>query len=405
MSTRSKRILIVSQTFPPYTGVGGRRWAKFAKYLKRAGCKVHVVGADMKGKKKSPWSSDVREIPLFTYTHRFPDALTKNPSNFIEKLAYRLWLGYLKLVSKGSPYDRAILDRGSFYQVFVEQMDAFKPDVVISTGAPFRLLTYLAELIDAFPETQFIADFRDPWTWGESYGYANLSEKRLNFEKQLEAKVVSKFHYTTSPWPQIVERLQRLYPGAKQKIHLLPHAYDPDDFPAKLQPTKSDKHVLVFGGTIYHSLQDTLNEIIAFVKKHPQNLTMEIYSGNLNKIHERGDGIKMHSQIPSLEFFEKAQQSHAIIFLIPEHAKDGVPTKLYEYAYLGRPIIAMGYRGKVSEFVEEKSLGIFVDNVSDLGKVDFDLFKVPAEPDWLVEYNYAHITKSLLKLLNNGELE
>ncbi|MCA1764001.1 MAG: hypothetical protein LC664_13560 [Flavobacteriales bacterium] len=359
----------------------------------------------MGGSRNSPWSRDVSEIPVERYAHRFPSVLTANPANVLEKIAYRLWLIYLKMVSKGSPYDRAILDRGAFYLAFVEKMDAFKPDVVIATGAPFRLLAYIADVINAFPNSRFIADIRDPWTWGESYGYAHLSEKRLNFEKQLEAKVVSQFHFTTSPWPEIVSRLQKLYPAAQRKISLLPHAYDPDDFPAKLQPAELDKELLVFGGNIYHGLEDTLNDIIAFVRSRSKNLRIEIYSGNLNKIHERGDGVKMHAPIPALEFFEKAQRAQAVIFLIPEHLKDGVPTKLFEYAYLGRPIIAMGYRGRVSEFVEEKSLGIFVDDVSELGEIDFELLKVSAEPEWLEAYNYANITEGLLKLINGGELK
>ncbi len=397
--------MIVSQTFPPYAGVGGRRWAKFAKYLLRTGADVQVLCANMGGSRNSPWSRDVSEISVETYAHRFPSVLTANPANVLEKIAYRLWLIYLKMVSKGSPYDRAILDRGAFYQAFVEKMDAFKPDVVIATGAPFRLLAYIADVINAFPNSRFIADFRDPWTWGESYGYAHLSEKRLNFEKQLEEKVVSQFHFTTSPWPEIVTRLQKLYPAAQRKISLLPHAYDPDDFPARLQTAELDKDLLVFGGNIYHGLEDTMNDIIAFVRSRSKNLRMEIYSGNLNKIHERGEGVKMHAPIPAFEFFEKAQQAQAIIFLIPEHLKDGVPTKLFEYAYLGRPIIAIGYRGRVSEFVEAKSLGIFVDAVSDLGEIDFDMLKVSAEPEWLKAYNYANITESLLKLINGGELK
>ena len=61
-------VLLVSYTFPPYKGIGGRRWAKFAKALARRGHPVHVIhsaGADsLKG---SLWSADVEHPNIITH--------------------------------------------------------------------------------------------------------------------------------------------------------------------------------------------------------------------------------------------------------------------------------------------------------------------------------------------------
>ena len=38
-----KHVLLISYSYPPYPGIGGRRWAKFSKYLSRLGFVIHVI--------------------------------------------------------------------------------------------------------------------------------------------------------------------------------------------------------------------------------------------------------------------------------------------------------------------------------------------------------------------------
>ena len=38
-----QHILLISYTFPPHPGIGGRRWAKFSKYLSKLNYIVHVI--------------------------------------------------------------------------------------------------------------------------------------------------------------------------------------------------------------------------------------------------------------------------------------------------------------------------------------------------------------------------
>ena len=70
-------ILIISHTFPPYKGIGGRRWAKFAKELARRGHPVHVVHSagseDLMG---SLWTDDADRpgITAHPLPQRYPTA-------------------------------------------------------------------------------------------------------------------------------------------------------------------------------------------------------------------------------------------------------------------------------------------------------------------------------------------
>ena len=52
----SKKILIISYTFPPSSKVGGRRWVKFAKYFVKNNNDVRIITS--KNKNESGWLKD-----------------------------------------------------------------------------------------------------------------------------------------------------------------------------------------------------------------------------------------------------------------------------------------------------------------------------------------------------------
>ncbi|MCB0793795.1 MAG: hypothetical protein KDB88_03585, partial [Flavobacteriales bacterium] len=86
-------VLLIAHTFPPYRGIGGRRWAKFAKAMARKGHPVHVIHSEgpeeLKG---SLWTTDIEQegIHLHLLPQRYPTVLFKRPLNSLwEKIAYR----------------------------------------------------------------------------------------------------------------------------------------------------------------------------------------------------------------------------------------------------------------------------------------------------------------------------
>src|SRR5690554_1647842 len=150
----SQRILIVCRTFPPQGGVGGRRWAKFAKYMRRGGVEVEVIAADLGGGGSS-WTDDVAGIPVFRYKEEYPAVLMRRPVKVWEKIAYRIALFSLRRQCEGTPYDRAVRDKDAFLAIFHRRMIEFRPDVVVVSGAPFNLLHYVAQVRDVYGGVRF----------------------------------------------------------------------------------------------------------------------------------------------------------------------------------------------------------------------------------------------------------
>ena len=60
-----KKILVVSYTFPPSPGIGGRRWAKFSKVLVQKGWDVDVIAAKITRDSESVWMKDVLHFEKF----------------------------------------------------------------------------------------------------------------------------------------------------------------------------------------------------------------------------------------------------------------------------------------------------------------------------------------------------
>ncbi|NRA38813.1 MAG: hypothetical protein HRU15_11780, partial [Planctomycetes bacterium] len=76
--SKTKKVLIISFFFPPSRRVGGRRWAKLAKYMVRHGIEVHVVAVETHEPKEDPWGEDIND---------FSDSVTYIP--FIRPPYYR----------------------------------------------------------------------------------------------------------------------------------------------------------------------------------------------------------------------------------------------------------------------------------------------------------------------------
>ena len=88
-------LIIVCYNFPPFPGIGGRRWAKFAKFLARKGHTVHVISArPYPGQSPSAWTDEVeREANIVRHylPPLYPEVMMRAPRHIGDKVAYKVW--------------------------------------------------------------------------------------------------------------------------------------------------------------------------------------------------------------------------------------------------------------------------------------------------------------------------
>jgi len=399
--SEAKSFLILSYTFPPNGGIGGRRWAKFAKSLIEKGHKVEVLTSDLPPSSRNPWLEDVTHIPVRKFHTRFPSALTTIPKNLKEKLEYRLALRKMKKLTDGTPYDRAALDKESVRNSFRIAMEELRPNYVVVTGAPFDMLHHVSDLIAEYEEVVFLGDMRDPWINGTAYGYSGLSEKRLAVEEGKEREVIDRYHVMTMPWERNIRDLIQRHPEAENKLQVLSHFFDPDEIGSNSGGTQFDTDFL-YGGALYEGLSRTLEELAEFCLE--QRLRARIHTPDRSKIPTENEYFASAPVLPASDFFSAAKSSRYLLLFLPEGQRHGL-TKLMEYGACHRPILAIGKRGELSEKIESLGLGKFIDirRLKEGLKVEMENpGRYLPDEAWIKRHALGRVTDRLIEIMENA---
>jgi len=372
-----EHLLVVSHTFPPYRGIGGRRWAKFAKALARGGFTVHVIHSagsdDLKG---SFWTEDVGHpnIVVHPLPQRYPTVLFKRPLRSIaEKLAYRFWMKAMPVLVKGNWFDKAVCWERQLPRSAHELIEAHGIRNVVVTGAPFRLMAHALKLKERHPGLRLVADFRDPWTWGGVYGHGALGPAREEYERELEAAVLRGFDRLISPAPAIVEHLRRATGDPARVVHI-PHAIDPEETGGPKPRGDDGLFRMIYAGSLYGAGEaeayfDTLLRAFQRARAlHPEafgRCVLDLYitghdtTAYKAKVRAAGlqDRILFHApRVPS-RLFPRIARADLVLIFIPSINRDFLGTKFNEVFYLRRPVLHVGEPGLVSETIVKNGLG------------------------------------------------
>lgn len=372
-------ILIICHGFPPVFGIGGRRWAKFAKELARRGHPVHVIRSiGPKHGTPSLWTTDVQHPNIVAHPlpQRYPSVLMKQPlDRFLDKVMYRVWLRLLPLLVKGNWYDRAIFWRKQLLQAAEALIAKQGIRNVIVSGAPFSLLTYASGLKHRFPEVNLVADLRDPWTWGSHYGHSSIGPGRMDRERANEALVAITFDKLIAPSASVIDHMQRLHGGGTERYILLPHTIDPDEC-APLAGTKvwDGLFRMIYAGSLYDRGETDryFEELFrAFLRMRCElpsifrdcRLDLYITGQGANelrhKAHEQGlqNTIHFHDPVAPKEVLRQIAAADLVIAFTSTDKKDIMVTKFNEIFYLRRPVLHIGEPGLVSRTIIERRLG------------------------------------------------
>jgi hypothetical protein len=372
-----KSVLIISYTFPPYSGIGGRRWAKFAKYLS-GNNKVYVISSKNPLKDISSWNKDAEGIEQHQLSINYPLPLITFPKSIIGRISYKLSLLKVKLLSKGNYYDKTIFWKRDLQTKCSELIQKYDIKNVVCSVGPFNMSQYIIELKDRFPDVNFILDYRDPWTNNRtSFGFTSISDARLSYEKEIEKSVLKKFDLVTGVSKQFSEYFKELTESSDfdKKYIALPNGYDEQDlkdvaefdFP-KFDP---DDIVIVFAGTFYDKSIGLLKQLVETIK---QLNTTEQVDNNLKFVFLGAisqQGLALLKQHPAFFYLgEKSLQEayyaiekadYCSLFLTDD-LDYSFSTKFYEYLAKKKRVLTFSAKhGYNAQFIEEHNIGYGVN--------------------------------------------
>lgn len=383
----SAPVLIVCHIFPPAFGIGGRRWAKFAKALARRGHVVHVIAAELQpGQSDSPWAIDVDHPNIFVHRlpWNYPAVMKRWPLNrFWDKVAYRVWLRVLPLISRGNYFDKAIFWRKALLRNAGELIREHGIKKVVISGAPFRLLVFGTEL-KRLHGIDLVCDLRDPWTWHIEYGHSALSSSKMDQERAFERQVMMESDHVIVPSQSMLAHLQAYYPTRHERFVLLPHTIDAEELGEPKPNTRKECTRLIYAGTLYGTseagpyFEKLLAAFDRLKARSPEvygRTRLDLYiTGKESEVHRQfiqqsahRDRIHFHAPITAREISERISASDAVLIFIPSYNKDFLGTKFNETFYLRRPVIHVGDHGAVGTYIEQHRLGtsMNVDAVPD----------------------------------------
>jgi len=379
LPAQGEHILLVCHTFPPSPGIGGRRWAKFAKALAQRGYKVHVICAEARpGSAVSPWTGDVQHphISVYPLPRRYPSVVNRWPlTRLLDKLAYRFWMKVLPLLTRGNPLDATIFWETQLLERASTLIPAHGIRNVIVSGAPFRNLVHGLALKRRYPGIHLVSDLRDPWTWWDNYGHSLLSPKRFAQEKAMERSVMLGSDRITSPHAPVVEHIQHSYPEAAARTLRIPHAMDPDDIGTPGPACTDGPFHMIYAGTLYGAAEADLyfaaliegfQRTIALYPEQAKDARLSLYitandaSRYITQVKEAGlqEHIRFEAPVAPKEILARIAAADASLVFIPSKNKDLLGTKFDELFHLRRPVIHVGEAGAVSRTIEAGRLGI-----------------------------------------------
>lgn len=267
-----KKVLLACFDFPPNAGIGGRRWAKFAKGLTHQGIEVHVIkAAPVKGHVKSGWSDDIQNelIHLHELPRTYPSIVSHGPKNVMEKVRYKLEISKLQRKEPGTIYDVAIGWEQHFLKKARSIIEKEHITNVIATGAPFNILYYAALVKAQNRELNLIVDYRDPWLTAQNYGMKDLSMERMEAENAKQELVFRYANWVVCPNKFLLTEIRNTAVSKpKAQFISLPHFFDQEDLAEYLTPTTpSDELKIVYGGAIYLGLENHLAHFAAALKE------------------------------------------------------------------------------------------------------------------------------------------
>ena len=372
------KILIIAYYYPPINTGGTARPVKMAKYLPEFGHDVTVL--------THTYDSTDLETPG---TIRVKDISYSKSRNSLFRRAQ--WLG-LRLVTE------ALNMMGIYHSIYTwwkrkvlkyadRIIEKVKPDVIIATYPPVETLEIGLHFSKKY-NIPLISDFRDGLI------FEPIETKRMNryrcIRKRYEAiegEAGNRSAGITTIADPITDYYHRTYP-VKHTVSMS-NGFDPDDFNDLPADVKLDEHSfnIVFTGRF--NLSDRYNRVDFFFDAVRNLIEVDEDVKSRLKIHLVGEyrneelqelqdlidsgNIVLHGFVEKRRSLAFQRAADVLLIITPPDRRSATSTKIFEYLYAGKPVLALTYKTVLEDIINETESGWLVhphkpDAIADLLK-------------------------------------
>jgi glycosyltransferase involved in cell wall biosynthesis len=297
-------------------------------------------------------------------------------------------------------------------------IDRFQPKVILATAPPFETLKagYALHERTGVP---FVADFRDPWTYGVLWNPINA--RRARAEHEWERRIVQAAQRVLVVTPSMRRMMVDKYPDSAAKVTMIMNGFE--DLPKTDASPPTDRLVISLVGTVMERrLPSVLFEAIKRLRTLYPVTAAQVRVQLIGPHHcvvppetrIAAEGLSdMMSYLGAVghdRCRELMRSSHVLLHLEPT-VWYAVSSKVFEYLAAKRPILAMVPAGSDDEwFLKESGAGENVglddpDRVAEAIKrywIDWRAGQLGVTIDaaWLNKFRRREQTATLAALLD-----
>jgi len=365
-----RKILIVSYHFPPDASVGGMRPAKFAKYLPQFGWEPIILTVEERYHPRIDQSKlkDLGPAPRVYRTRMLPQPgrlylalktrlrkATPGPASTPVAASSSTHRGVLSSIRRALGSLECLPDDKQTWipvavPIAAKIVRQHNVDALLTTGPPMSCHV-IGLLLKAVTGRRWIADFRDPWLLNReesappSTAFSRAAEAWLEQKTMLNADSVV---FTTD---RMQVYLHQRYPFLTTKSAVILNGYDPSDYnggPIDASRSHRDTFTLTHTGTIYQKrsaelLLRCLSDLIR-AGRIPRARIRVNFVGSTPTVRERATQLDLADVVTVIDFMKYEDCVHllhrsAVLLLFAQGQPLQIPTKLYDYIAVGKPIL------------------------------------------------------------------
>ncbi|HBY61349.1 MAG TPA: hypothetical protein DEH78_16125, partial [Solibacterales bacterium] len=186
---------------------------------------------------------------------------------------------------------------------------------------------------------RWIADYRDPVDTG-------LNNRLVAF---IERRMMHGADAIVANTGAAADDYRRRFPRASSKVHVITNGFDPEDRLAALPLPARDHRVLLHAGAMYYGRNANLL-VAALAHLRPPGVRLALigpvsYAAGLDEPLYRSAADEgwlefVRESVPRAEAQRRTQEANGLVILQPQSVRQ-IPSKLFEYILIGRPILCL----------------------------------------------------------------
>jgi glycosyltransferase involved in cell wall biosynthesis len=375
-----KRVLFVSYNYPPGPRVGCERVLKFRKHLPTFGYETYVLTARVWGTQENDQESGVCRPyePFLIYRALLRRLLGPRPTATQQFPVMSM--------SEGTRL-QPLRDWGTEWVLIPDLQIAWLPwavlagwrlirekriDVIVSTSGP-ETDHLVGACLSSLTGLPHVADFRDGWLFEPLKPFLRRSRFRRSIDGCLERRIVQHAVAVTSVSESLTEYFHQSYGLPAQRAVTITNGYDIDDWQGVVPGNHEDGRLRIVHTGAFAGSSPTRNPRPFFesVARLPVDIRGQVeilLVGQVTEDERRmiealglRDSVRVIPPVPRAESLAY-QLSADVLLLLVGSDRSVATSKLYEYLYARRPILAIGSpETAAAKIVQQTHSGLVID--------------------------------------------